>query len=632
MATIPQVIDYGARPSLRTGRVDVPGTGDIAVAEAIERAAGTFTQVMVERKEKQDAFNYNMAKQEYLTADLAEREKLKDDRDYDTFDERYSTGLGKERDRITSKYQLTPHDRAIFDAEADLIRERGRASVGEFRRRVMIDDKLSDLDGSLLTAREKAIIAPPGERNEILLTALDQINAAEDDLILSEVDAETKRQELVQDVATASLVHMEPDEREKVLEASLAYRETTGPLTPDDIRGGKGTGSIADFLHADTATKMLRATQKENELETTQRDAYIASDSGWDIFPEEGQDAERRAHIRELTKDDPKARKAALEANRLRQASKIRSTALEHQDIMSDMMDLVEQGETYSSLPPGPMGKLTAAERKVIDDFSVSTHERDGFADYNEWDAQQAWADMSAQERADADLDGFIPTDPNLADQPQIKWKSLLTRKEMELMQAQQRVASESIKSGSVEAGLTQTQAFENMLLATPYFDHRPTSTSKKEYQDRWSRMMGAYHTRVINAGIEEGKLSPTRKYEIMGEVLRFEVFVAKDFATDQRYPLSALSDEQVKKAYIPLDEPLGPSGLNAYTTQIKVPATENGPAFSGYAYTWLNTVGKTLDPNGEYPDEELLEQAYFYLVTDGVDAAIRQLSSPERY
>ena len=70
MATIPQAIDYGARPSLRTSRVDVPGQGELAVADAVERAASTFTQVMVERKEKQDRFNYSMAKQEFLTADL----------------------------------------------------------------------------------------------------------------------------------------------------------------------------------------------------------------------------------------------------------------------------------------------------------------------------------------------------------------------------------------------------------------------------------------------------------------------------------------------------------------------------------------------------------------------------------
>ena len=73
------------------------------------------------------------------------------------------------------------------------------------------------------------------------------------------------RQEFTQDVALASLITMDPELRERVLEASLAQRKTGGPLTAEDIRADKGTGSIADFLHADTATKLLDATKKENK-------------------------------------------------------------------------------------------------------------------------------------------------------------------------------------------------------------------------------------------------------------------------------------------------------------------------------------------------------------------------------
>ena len=46
MATIPQSIDYGARPSLRSGRVDVPGGGENALADAISVAAAKFANVM----------------------------------------------------------------------------------------------------------------------------------------------------------------------------------------------------------------------------------------------------------------------------------------------------------------------------------------------------------------------------------------------------------------------------------------------------------------------------------------------------------------------------------------------------------------------------------------------------------
>jgi len=631
MATIPQTIDYGAQPSLRTSRVDVPGSGELAVADAISRAADTFGQVMIERKQKQDKFNYSMAKQEYLTADLQEREALKDDREYETFDERYRTGLKGHRERITEKYGLTPHDRAIFDAEADLIRERGAAAVGEYGRTIEISDKLSQLEASLAMAREKIQLAEPFTRNDILLTTLDSITALEEDGILTEKEAEQQRQGFVQDVALASLSNMDPEDREKHLEASLAHRKAGGPLSTEDIAAGKGTGSIADFMHTDTATKMLEATKKENELEDTQTSAYAISDFAWEKFPEAVSDSERLSFIREQTRNDPKVRKAALEANRLRQASSIREEALIHQGIMDDMMELIDAGETTGGLPPGPMGKLTAGERATLDKYSQSTHERDGFSDYNDWDAMQEWANMSQAEKAATDLDGYIPTDPTKPNEPQYRWKHLLTRKQMELMLGQKTAAQAAQAAGAVETGLTQTQMLDNYLLSTPYFDHKPVSSDPKEYQDRWSRVYSAYDAQVINEG-QEGKLTPTRKREIMQEIMRFEVFVAEDWEADEKFPLAALSEEQIKNAYIPLDQPIGINGQNAYTTWIKIPASDQGPGFSGPAYTWLLNTGKTLSEKNEFPDDELLEQAYFYLVTDGLEAAKRQLSSPEDY
>jgi len=631
MATIPQVIDYGSRPSLRSSRVDIPGQGELATADAIERAANTFGQVMVERKVKQDRFNYSMAKQEFLTADLAQREALKDDRDYESFDEKYRTGLGADRDRITEKYRLTPHDRAIFDAEADLIRERGAAGVGEFGRKIEIDDKLAKLDASLAMAREKIQLADPMTRNDILLTTLDSITALEDELLLTDKEAEAKRQEFVQDVALASLTSMDPEEREKVLEASLAGRKAGGALSPDDIRANKGTGSIADFLHTDTATKLLKATKKENELDHTQRDAYAVDDAAWSIFPELENNADREEWIRQQTKDDPKVRKAALEANRLRQNGAIQGEALNHQALMDQGESMMDAGETYTGLPSDLKSKLTDAENKRLREYGQTTAENRGFADDNDWDAQELWSDMSQAERAATDLNGFLPLDPNNPGQEQVKWKMLFTRARMDLMQRQKAAAEQGIAAGSVEPGLTQTQALENYLLSTPYFDHRPTATSDKEYQDRWSRIFNAYDRAVINEGVDQ-KLTPTRRREIIEEVMRFEVFVAKDWATDKKFPLAALSDEQTKNAYIPLDEPLGPNKQTAYTTMIKIPPTETGPGYSGNAYTWLVNTGRALDKNNEIPDEELLEQAYFYLVTDGVDAATRQLASPESY
>ena len=197
MPRIPKDIDFGGRPSLRSGRVDVPGRGDLQVADALESAATNFANIMIDRKGQQDRFNYAMAKNEALTGIIKEREKLKDDQDWDTYDERFREGVRSELDRITSHYQMNPHDRAIFDAELKLLTERGAIEVGSLSRKVEIDEKVSGLSAALAAARETIILASPGERNDLLLTQLEAVTALEDEAVLTDVQAEKARQVVV---------------------------------------------------------------------------------------------------------------------------------------------------------------------------------------------------------------------------------------------------------------------------------------------------------------------------------------------------------------------------------------------------------------------------------------------------
>jgi hypothetical protein len=50
MPKIPDYLDYGARPSLRTTRVDMPNQAGTMVADALATAANRFANVMQERK------------------------------------------------------------------------------------------------------------------------------------------------------------------------------------------------------------------------------------------------------------------------------------------------------------------------------------------------------------------------------------------------------------------------------------------------------------------------------------------------------------------------------------------------------------------------------------------------------
>jgi hypothetical protein len=633
MATIPQVIDYGARPSLRSSRVDVPGTGDVAVADAIVRAADTFTRVVTERKVKQDAFNYNMAKQEYLTADLDAREKLQDDRDYDTFDSRYRGWLKEDRGKILSKYELTPHDKAIFNAEADLIRERGAASVGEFRRRVMIDDKLADLEGSLIISGEKVQLAPPMERAEIMLTALDQINAAEDDLILSDVDAEKMRQKFVQGVALKTLVGMDPDQREKVLEASLAYRRATGePLSADEIREGKGTGSIADFLHTDTLNRLLEQTKKENEINNAQAEGYAAKDKAWDLY--KGLDATSRRKRAEIYRamDSPQARNAAEAADARQLLLDAGARNEGYRQIESELRRMIDDyGMSWDELAGALRSQLPPERAAATEAYARRVREGEGFNDHVTAKGAQTYRDMTPQQRADFKSEEWMPQVIPLA--PSEKWSDHIDRSQADHWDASAQQLTAQLAVGKPpETGIplqAQMDAVFGRIMK------KPTATSDKELIDQWNRMELAYHNAVIRAG-GEGKLTPLEKSKIMNDVIKYEVFERQTFFwIDQLNPddltqYATMTAEQIQKSYLPLDHKVPPTGQTAHTMEVKWTEEVHGvPDYNGYAIDWLKNVGSMLNPEnpGQVPPDEVLEEAFFYLVTQGPLAAQQRLA-----
>jgi len=637
MATIPEVIDYGARPSLRSKRVDVPGTGDLAVADAIVVAASTFTQVMTERKVKQDNFNYAMAKQEYLTADLANRERLQDDRDYETFDERYRGWMKDDRERILEKRKLTDHDNAIFNAEADLIRERGAAGVGEFKRRLEIDDKRADMEGMLEIAGEKAFLAPQGERNDILLTALDAINALEDELVLTDVEAERERQTFVQGVSKKTLEGMEPVERERVLRASLKYRKAEGPLDADLIRQGKGTGSIADFLHADEAQAMLDATIKENEIKGAQAEGYAAKDYAWDTHPGLGKTARRKRQEIYRAIENPQARMAA-EAADARQLLRDGEARLEEHRLWdSELRRMVTDFDmSWDDLEGGLRSKLeleNPAMAANLKAWAKRHREGDGYNDHVTSKATQTYRDMSRQERADFESEGYMPQVIPLA--PSERWMDHITRAQAEEWNDAARLTGDQIAAGRVsDPGITDTQRLNSIFAMAMPNGKAPTATSEKETHDKWNRMWIAYDTAVLRAGGED-KLSAADKQRIALQLTQFEVYErVTGFDTTANY--ATMSQEQIERGYLPLDEPVPPFSQTAHTMIIDYPAMPDYglPAFEGTAIDWLKKTGSTVNPiaPGTEPEDDVLTEAFFYLVTQGPDAAVSRLKGLPGY
>ena len=117
MATLPDAADYGARVALRSSRIDIPGQGEMAVADALANAAQTFTNMAIEHKQKDDALSYSNAKNEYLTADIQERAKLADDENFATHDQRYREAMKGHYERLFPTVR-SDRDRSIAWARA----------------------------------------------------------------------------------------------------------------------------------------------------------------------------------------------------------------------------------------------------------------------------------------------------------------------------------------------------------------------------------------------------------------------------------------------------------------------------------------------------------------------------------
>jgi hypothetical protein len=239
---LPEAIDYGQRPSLQSNRLDMPGTGSQESAQAILAAATEFKNILEEKQGKQDDLNYALARNEIVEADLLEREKLANDTDHATQSDRYDLGFRTAREKIAQKYpNMDPHDKAILNAEANLIGTRGGVAVRGRAREIEVDQGYAALMDGMARARENLLRATDyASRNAIIQGQLEAINAAEAAGyfgVNGAVPAEAARQKLTQDFAMASITAMSDEEQIEILSGTLAHRKGYGDNVDRDARG-----------------------------------------------------------------------------------------------------------------------------------------------------------------------------------------------------------------------------------------------------------------------------------------------------------------------------------------------------------------------------------------------------------
>lgn len=365
MATLPQAADYGPRVRLVSNRIDRPGEGEMAVAEALSRAAATFTTMAIEHKQKDDALSYAHAKNEYLIADIQERDKLQDDQDFSTHNERYTEAMKGHYERLFPTVR-SQRDRGLFDAEARLMNARGTVAVGDNARVKEIDWNVAELGRhgeelqGVIMAASDAQTAQDG-----MFAYLEHANSLLTKGFLDETAHQAATQGFVTSTAEKRLIAMDPKLREVLLERSITMAKTRGePIRREQILAGEGSGSIADFLPLDERVKMLEVTRKGNEHDDTMRQAQEIRSRATAIYTDPAKVAKfMREEAKGLEPDVVTAVDALIVGYR---NDHVAFEAIKRDDLMTAGTELVNRGIDPESMGGDDWGMLGLSQQQAL--------------------------------------------------------------------------------------------------------------------------------------------------------------------------------------------------------------------------------------------------------------------------
>jgi hypothetical protein len=630
---------FGARPSLRSGRIDQVRPDGVEIAESVAQAAGTFAKLYGEKKQKDSRLHYALAKNEIMALDLAQREGLKDRTDFDAFDEDYSTGFNTGRDEIMGRYgaKLSGTDSALLGSESDLIREKGRVAAGNLARGMEIDQGRADIELSLDVAAEAIQLEGPENQNALMLQALETVNAATEGETawFTKQEGETLIQAFVVKTAVNSLEKMDKADMIAEIELSLAHREARGAITRDDIANEKGSGSIADFLHASVLEDMLEKGKEEHKNATQYEAVYGIIDAVTADFPGTTSDdlnARDKAAYAMLDPKDPEygelkkllqtelGMRNNRDSNRAAQAD-----AEQARDVTNWIDEQVAAGETptLGDLRTMPIWTELSPDSKVrLEAYAKGRSEGHEFALSDDSDFEHEWRMYSAKQKIE-----------QLQFMDSATYKSRITRATRDSWMAEANALKKSAEApGTLKIwrGDSQDEVLQNMLVGENKLFPRaypPSSTSVQA--KRYQRIDAAVNKAITEESVRRaaeggtGEIFAVDIETITSEILRREVFIREGLwgeIGDRRtieaeiVRFDALRDASGKvvaarniefepealEAYIPIDQ------WRDDISTVPRPGSEGNK-------TWEEALRSySSDPDGV--SDKTLEEAYFYL------------------
>ena len=627
-------MDYGARPSLRSNRVD-PVHDSSGVAESVAAATEKFAAIYGQKKEKDSRLDYALAKNELTKLDIQKRQELKERTDWEKFDEDYTNGYNDGRDEIMSKYtRLSPADRALLSAESDVIRERGRVYAADTARGLEIGQGRTQVKEQLDFALEAIQIAPPEQQTQLMLDALETVTAATQGrtAYFSEEEALSLIQGFVAKASVDSLENMDKADMIAEIELSLAHRKARGAMTREDIAAGKGSGSIADFLHANVLEEMLDDAKEEHKNKTqygavfgiidvveadnpgTSADAFEAQrEQALAMLDPNDEDYGEKRNILEQELAQRQNRKAGLQAQRESETA-LELTNWIDETIASDP----ENPPTIGDLKQMPIWtKLSPQGKKAAEDYVRLRAEGHEYALADDDDFLLKWVQMSPEDQI-----AMMPKFESF------EIKSRLTRDTWEGLLSEARArkdASERPGPANIWRGDAQDEVLANMLVGEEgLFRRVPTPGSPDD--KRYKRIDGAVNRALTAESMRRyretgnGQLYPEDIERITGEILSREIFIRQGWFTDDTRTVMAdvirfdlvpdgrggqrainieLEDE-AEKAFVPYD-------------QWKEELSDK-PSPTGTGFITVEQMLRNFSDNPDGVSKKDLEEAYFYL------------------
>jgi hypothetical protein len=642
---------------MRSNRVDPVHPEGVEVAEAISNAAIVFAEAYGAKQQKDSRIHYALAKNEVMALDLQVRQGLKERQDFENFDEAYQTEFTTGYDEIRSRHdRLTGEDAALFSSEVDLIRERGRAAVSEFAKGLEVDQGRADTETALQQFTEFAHMTEGEERNGYILQGLETIKAAEEEGWFTEQESEELGQIFTTTLATDSLGNMEPEARLEEIQLAILWREKRGaPLSAEDAANDLGSGSIGDYVPLHVLRKMESQTEDEIELENVQGMATEANASAWGMYPDKLDDRQRRQHIRETLSDNPAAMKEALSLNATEQAARANEEVIERSEYSRSLTNSLYETDGRAQLDTGMLSKLNRTEQKAVRDLQKRLLEGNEWAESTDWEAWEAWDQMTDAQKAATSFDintdpqneeeakqGYYETTGALGEPVLIPWKAIVSVDRARYMSADRADAEKRLQAGGAAdhvGSLSQEQLLDRALIDSPFFDRKPTAAkSDDDIRGDWMRISDRYNRRLVELHDAGVVIDDTKRYEVIADIMVKEVSV-RQTGPDEETLFAALQRGEFEEGYIPLKKEItivpGEPKVSLAGAYMRIPERYGGSPTgqNEYVHDWIKKrIASTHAEPVEDVDTDEIEEVWFYLVTQGWDAAESRINRKQGF